>query len=142
MIRQVIVGQAEDLPKIDHESLPILVGGDRRGEQVQALDTTLQDLIPSPLPGEGGIDGLEFREGIDGATGHQPDLALLQVATLSHDDQIALIGSDLVRLAAVSEIRANDRNRAVGQVISLTKFPLIDLEPERFHRYEFSSSRG
>ena len=62
MIRQVIEGQAEDLPKIDNKSLTILLWGGRRGQQVQALDATLQDLIPAPLAGEGRIDGLEFRE--------------------------------------------------------------------------------
>ena len=75
-------------------------------EQVQALNTTLQDLIPSPLSGEGGIDGLEFREGKDGAAGHEPDLSLFQVATLGDDNQVALTGSDLVRLATDSENRA------------------------------------
>ena len=70
VFRQVIVGQAEDLTKIDHKSLAIVLRRGRRGEQVQALDATLQDLIPAPLAGEGGIDGLEFREGKDGAAGH------------------------------------------------------------------------
>ena len=66
VIRQVIVGQAVDLPKTNHKSLTIVLRDGRRGEQVEALDATLQHLIPAPLAGEGGIDGLEFREGEDG----------------------------------------------------------------------------
>lgn len=133
VVGQVIVGQAEDLPEVDHESLAILFRGDRRGEQVQALDTTLQDLIPSPLSGEGGIDGLEFRKRKDGAAGHQPDLSLLQVATLGDDNQVTLIGPDLVRLATDGETRPEDWDGTARQVIPLTKFPLVNLEPEWFH---------
>jgi len=97
---------------------------------------------PAPLAGEGGIDGLEFREGKDGAASHQPDLPLLQVAALRDNDQVALISPDFVRLTHDRESRAEDRYPAAGQVISLTKLPLVDLEPERFHRYELSSSSG
>lgn len=101
VIRQVIVGQAVDLTKIDHKSLKIVLRYGRRGEQVQALDPTFQDLIPAPLAGEGGIDSLEFREGEDRAARHEPDLPLLQVATLRDNNQIALIGPDFVRLHVV-----------------------------------------
>ena len=142
VIRQVTVGQAVDLPKTSHKSLTIVFRDGRRGEQVEALDATLQHLIPAPLAGEGGIDGLEFREGEDGAAGHQPGLPLFQVATLRDDNQVALIGPDFVRLPHDRESRAEDRYPAAGQVISLTKLPLVDLEPERFHRYELSSSSG
>ena len=58
-----------------------------------------------------------------------------------HSLHVTLIGSDLVRLATDSESRAEDRDRTARQVISLTKLPFIDLEPERFQRYGFSSSR-
>ena len=94
-----------------------------------------------PLAGEGGIDGLEFRERKDGAACHQPDLPLLEVATLGDDDQVALICLDFVRLIHDGESRADDRDRAARQVVSLTKLSLIDLDPERFHRYGFSSSK-
>jgi len=72
---------------------------------------SLQDVIPSALAGEGWIDGLEFGERKDGAAGHQPDLSLLQIATLRDNDQITLIGSDLVRLVADIESWAEDRDR-------------------------------
>ena len=141
VICEVIVGQAVNLPKIDHKSLTIVLRDSRRGEQVKALDATFQDLIPAPLAGEGGIDGLEFREGEDRAPGDQSELPLLQVATLRDDDQVALISLDFVRLLPDGESRADDRDRAARQVVSLTKLFRIDLKPERFHRYGFSSSR-
>ena len=76
----------------------------------------------SPLAGEGRIDSLEFREGKVGAAGHQSDLLLLQVATLRDDDQVALISLDFVRLVHVGESRADDRDRAARQVVSLNKW--------------------
>ena len=108
---------------------------------MQALDATLQDLIPAPLASEGRIDALEFRERKDGAAGHQPDLPLLQVTTLRNYDQVALISPNFVLLTRDRESWADDRDRAARQEVSLTKLSLIDLEPERFHRYGFSSSR-
>jgi hypothetical protein len=127
-------------PRQAHECLAILLGVDRRGEQVQALDATLQHLIPSPFSGEGGIDGLKFRERKDGTAGHQPDPSLFQVATLGHDDQVALVGSNLAGIATDSEIRTEDGNRAAGQVIALTKLAFVDFDPERLHCYGVSSS--
>jgi hypothetical protein len=84
---------------------------------------------------------LRFREGEDGAAGHQSGLPLLQVATLRDDDQVALISLDFVRFIHVGESRADDRDRAARQVVPLTKLSLIDPKPERLHRYGFSSCR-
>ena len=66
------------------------------------------NLIPAPLAGKRGIDGLEFREGKDGAAGHQSDLPLLQVATLRDDDQVARISPDYE--SATSAIRRRTGN--------------------------------
>ncbi len=57
------------------------------------------------------------------------------------NDQVALISPDFVGLTYNPESWADDRDRAAGQVVALTKRSLIDLEPERFQRYSFSSSR-
>ena len=55
VVRQVIVGQAEDLPKIDHKSLTIVLRDGRRGEQVQSFDATFQHLIPAALRAKAGL---------------------------------------------------------------------------------------
>jgi hypothetical protein len=47
----------------------------------------------------------------NGAAGDEPDLSLLQVATLRDNDQVALIGSDLVWLGADRGSWAEDRDR-------------------------------
>ena len=57
-------------------------------------------------------------------------LPQLAFVSLRIDDQVALISPDFVRLTHDRESRADDRDRAAWQVVSLTKLSLFDLEPE------------
>jgi hypothetical protein len=109
VIRQVIVGQAEDLPKIDHESLTIVLWGGGDASKCRPSMRPFRTSFQRPLRAKAGLTASNSARG-KGAASHQPDLPLLQVADLRDNDQVALISPDFVRLAHDRQSRADDRD--------------------------------
>jgi hypothetical protein len=134
MCQDVTNWKADDLPKIDDESLAIVFWMLRRWNQVQSLAPTLPDLLPFAFLLETWIDPFEGRHGIGGAQGDERYLPVLKVATLRHDNEVGSRDLHLVVFLAGPEVGREVGNETSGEKIALRNFDAIGLDPETAER--------
>jgi hypothetical protein len=106
---------------------------------MKAFHTAFSHLLPIPFRRKLGIDLLEVAKRMNRTEGREHVLGVLQVTTLSDDDQIAFFDINLFLNAALSELVTDDWNRTSGQDISLEKVRSSMIDPHRIHPVYSSS---
>src|SRR4051812_24639603 len=107
---------------------------------MQPFDPSFENLVPTPLAAESRIDHLEVYQGVDRAGRHEPDLALLQIATLGQDNEIIFLHDSVEGLSWRGQAGIEDRNKTARQVVALPEGWVGPLCQKRFPRHSSPAS--
>src|ERR1700683_1542221 len=91
MAGQVCDGKTVDSAEVDDQRGPFVFWCRWGRKQVQAFETALANAFPLTDFGKVWVYRFEFGESMNGTAGNQRRLAILQIATLRHDDEIKFL---------------------------------------------------